>query len=171
MGNVIVNGGVVETSNGAPHVAVHGGTSIVYTAGNYSLVGAAPSSIFRIYTPTTNKIQLIAPVQQSMNVPWSDNTSAVSVLMGNDPGASKGVATGYASLDNNGLVPNSQINWSAPGNLGSTTPGTGTFTALKCQSLAGTRCADAYPGADWGAKVSAAISDLPTGGGMSMREH
>ena len=166
MGNVVVNGGVIETSNGAPHVAIHGGTSIVYTAGNYSLAGAAPSSVFRVYTPTTNKVQLVAPMQQSMNIPWADNAAAVAVLMGNDPAASKGVANGYASLDSNALVPNSQINWSAPGNLGSTTPGTGTFTALKCQSFAGTRCADAYPGADWGAKVTAAMADLPAGGGI-----
>jgi hypothetical protein len=166
MGNVVVNGGVIETSNGAPHVAVHGGTSIVYTAGNYSLAGAAPTSVFRVYTPTTNKVQLVAPMQQSMNIPWTDNTAAVAVLMGNDPAASKGVANGYASLDSNGLVPQTQINWSAPGNIGSTTPGTGTFTALKCQSFAGTRCADAYPGADWGAKVTGAMADLPAGGGI-----
>jgi hypothetical protein len=53
---------------------------------------------------------------------------------------------------------------SDPGNLGSTTPGTGTFTSLRCQSFSGTRCADAYPGAG-GAKVIAAMADLPAGGG------
>ena len=61
--------------------------------------------MFRVYTPTTNKVQLIAPMQQSMNIPWADNAAAVAVLMGNDPAASKGVANGYASLDSNGLVP------------------------------------------------------------------
>ncbi len=166
MGNVVLNGGVIETSNGAPHIAVHGGTSIVHIGGNYSLVGAAPSTIFRIYTAPTNKVQLVAPLQQWMNVPWSDNTSAVAVLMGNDPASSKGLPNGYASLDANGLVPSTQINWSAPGNLGSTTPAPGTFTALKCQSFAGARCADTYSGADWGAKVSAAVADLPSGGGI-----
>jgi hypothetical protein len=57
---------------------------------------------------------------------------------------------------------------SDPGNLGSTTPGTGTFTSLRCQSFSGTRCADAYPGADWGAKVIAAMADLPAGVELSM---
>ncbi|HLH05685.1 MAG TPA: glycosyl hydrolase family 28-related protein [Terriglobales bacterium] len=166
MGNVVVNGGVIETSNGAPHIAVHGGTSIIHNGGNYSLVGTAPTTIFRIYTPPTNKVQLVSPMQQWMSVPWSDNMSAMAVLAGADPAASKGVPNGYASLDSNALVPNAQINWAAPGTLGSTSPVAGTFTDLKCQTLAGAKCADAYPGADWGAKVSAAIADLPAGGGL-----
>ena len=94
MGNVVMNGGVIETSNGAPHIAVHGGASLVHTAGNYSLVGAAPSTIFRIYTPTTNKVQLVAPLQQWMNVPWSDNMTSLAVITGSDPATSKGVPNG-----------------------------------------------------------------------------
>ena len=152
----------------APHIAVHGGTSIVHIGGNYSLVGAAPSTIYRIYAAPTNKVQLVAPLQQWMNVPWADNTSAVAVLMGNDPAASKGVPNGYASLDANGTGAeySDQRDKVFPGNLGGTTPAAGTFSALKCQSFAGARCADAYSGADWGAKVNAAIADLPSGGGI-----
>jgi hypothetical protein len=71
MGNVVMNGGVIE-SYGVPHVGVFGGGSIIHNGGNYS-GGLAPSSIFKIVVAPTYPVQLVGPIQQNMNVPWADN--------------------------------------------------------------------------------------------------
>lgn len=71
MGTVVMNGGVIETYSGAPHVGVFGGGAIIHTGANYS--GMAPASIYRIVSPPTYPVQLVAPIQQNMSVPWADN--------------------------------------------------------------------------------------------------
>lgn len=72
MGSLIMNSGVIETYNGAPHVGVFGGGTIVHTGANYA-GGMAPSWIYQIVTPPTYPVQLVGPIQQGMNVPWADN--------------------------------------------------------------------------------------------------
>lgn len=76
-GTVVMNGGIIETSNGAPHVYVYGGGQITHVGGNYSLVGTAPATIYQIASAPMNTIQLISPIQQHMNIPWADNLSAI----------------------------------------------------------------------------------------------
>jgi hypothetical protein len=63
---------VIETYNGAPHVGVFGGGTIVHTGANYA-GGMAPAWIYQIVTPPTYSVQLVGPIQQGMNVPRADN--------------------------------------------------------------------------------------------------
>ncbi|HET9699263.1 MAG TPA: LamG domain-containing protein [Terriglobales bacterium] len=72
-GALTMTGGVLETSASAPHVGVFGGGTIVHVAGNYSAAGTPPASVFQIVTPPTNPVQLIAPMQQWISIPYADN--------------------------------------------------------------------------------------------------
>ena len=77
MGTVVMNGGVIETSNGAPHVYVSGGGQVTHVGGNYAVVGTAPATVYQIPVAPINGVQLISPIQQSMSVPWADNLNAI----------------------------------------------------------------------------------------------
>jgi hypothetical protein len=77
MGTVVMSGGTIETANGAPHVYVTGGGSVIHVGGNYSLVGTAPTFIYQIASAPANGIQLLSPVQQHMTLPWADNLNAI----------------------------------------------------------------------------------------------
>jgi hypothetical protein len=55
--------------------------------------------------------------------------------------------------------------WANPGAIGSATPSTGIFTTLTAKSGNGVRYASQFAGADVGARVQAAVADLPAGGG------
>jgi hypothetical protein len=76
MGSVVMNGGVIETHNNAPHIAVFGGGSLIHTAGIYS-GNSTPSSIYQIVSPPQYPVQLLNPTQQNMNVPWADSLAWV----------------------------------------------------------------------------------------------
>jgi len=76
-GTVVLHGGTIETSNAAPHVYVQGGGSVIHVGANYSLIGTAPATVYQIASPPTNGVQLLSPIQQSMNIPWADNLSAI----------------------------------------------------------------------------------------------
>jgi hypothetical protein len=73
IGSLVMNSGVIETYNHAPHVGIFGDGSVVHTAPNYS--GMAPTSIFQIVTPPMYPVQLISPIQQNITVPWADSLS------------------------------------------------------------------------------------------------
>lgn len=73
MGTTVLNGGVLDTAYGAPHVGIFGGGTLVHVAGNYSHNTSQPASVFKIVTPPTNPVQLIAPIQQGTVIPWADN--------------------------------------------------------------------------------------------------
>ncbi|MGZ4816068.1 MAG: glycosyl hydrolase family 28-related protein [Terriglobales bacterium] len=77
MGTVVMNGGIIETANGAPHVYVSGGGSVTHIGGNYSLIGTAPANVYQIATAPTNGVLLTSPIQQHMSIPWANNLSAI----------------------------------------------------------------------------------------------
>ncbi|HWR13912.1 MAG TPA: LamG-like jellyroll fold domain-containing protein [Terriglobales bacterium] len=77
VGNLVMNGGVLETSNGAPHVGVFGGGSLVHVAGNYSLVGTPPQWVYHVVSSPTNPIQITGASQQHMSIPFASNMNAV----------------------------------------------------------------------------------------------
>jgi hypothetical protein len=78
-GALTLLGGVLETSASAPHVGVFGGGTVVHVAGNYTAAGVPPASVFQIVAPPTNPVQLIAPMQQWISIPYADNMSYVQV--------------------------------------------------------------------------------------------
>mgnify|MGYP005810466599 CR=1 FL=1 len=79
LGSVILNGGAMETSSGAPHVGIFGGGTFVHTGADYNVIGGTmPASIFKIVTPLTNPVRLIGAMQQqSTQVPWADNMAQI----------------------------------------------------------------------------------------------
>jgi hypothetical protein len=72
-GTLTMTGGVLETSASAPHVGVFGGGTVIHIGGNYAAAGTPPASVFQIVTPPTNPVQLIAPMQQWISIPYADN--------------------------------------------------------------------------------------------------
>lgn len=82
MGSVVMSGGTLEAANGAPHVYVQGGGSVVHISGNYSVVGTAPSTAYQIASPPTNGVQLISSTQERMTIPWADNMNVIQASQG-----------------------------------------------------------------------------------------
>ena len=81
VGSLLMNGGIIETSNGAPHVYVAGGGSVTHVGGSYSLIGTAPANVYQIVSAPVNGVQLISPSQQHMTIPWADNLSAIQTAL------------------------------------------------------------------------------------------
>ncbi len=81
MGTVVMNGGVISTSNGAPNVYVSGGGQVTHVGGTYSATGTAPATIYQIASPPALGVQLLSPQQSGMNLPWADNVSAIQTAL------------------------------------------------------------------------------------------
>jgi hypothetical protein len=73
VGSVVLNGGVLETSNAAPYVGIFGNGSFIHNAGYYAAAGTPPPSVFQIVVPPLNPVQLVSPVQGNTSIPWADN--------------------------------------------------------------------------------------------------
>jgi len=76
-GTVVMNGGTIETANGAPHVYVQGGGQVTHVGGDYAVMGSVPATVYQIPTAPINGVQLVSPVQQGTNIPWADNLGAI----------------------------------------------------------------------------------------------
>jgi hypothetical protein len=73
VGSVVLNGGVLETSNSAPWVGIFGNGSFIHNAGYYSANGTPPPYVFHVVVPPLNPLHLVPPVQAGTNLPWASN--------------------------------------------------------------------------------------------------
>jgi len=80
VGTVVMNGGTIETSGGAPYVYVAGGGQVTHVGGTYAAMGTAPATVFQIASAPANGVQLISPIQQGAIIPWADNLSAIQTV-------------------------------------------------------------------------------------------
>jgi len=99
------------------------------------------------------------PAEQ-VNADWN-STSGLSQVLNKPVLAAVATSGSYSDLSGKPAIPN----LASPGSIGAVTPGSVNATAVTAQSVDGVLNAAQFAGADWAAKVTAAIGTLPGQGG------